>query len=121
MIGMTTWGTLPNRLRESIQKSVENVLNTYCLISLCISFLLKEKKRVCTLEEVFKKRMAYLSNQEEREMLDKHHTHCILFDIGKPDKYLDDTPRSNFVEEACSRSNPEHVQVGKKYLVLLLL
>lgn len=38
---------------------------------------------------------------DDKETLDPHHTHCILFDSGKLDEYLSDSPRSNFVKYIC--------------------
>ena len=114
LIGMTTWGTLPDKLRDVIQTGVESILNMCCLISLNISFFSKGNRSLWSTEPMFKNKMGYSLAVDEREALDDHHTHFLLFDIGDPYKYLDDTPRSNFVQVAALRADSGHTQVRKK-------
>jgi hypothetical protein len=40
--------------------------------------------------------------QEDKETLDPHHTHCVLFDSGSLNEYLSDSQRNNFVKEVCA-------------------
>lgn len=58
--------------------------------------------------------------EDEREALDEYHTHFILFDIGDPYRYLNDEPRSNFIQAIRSRAtNSRHTQVCKKLFLFL--
>lgn len=55
-------------------------------------------------EQMFRPKMFSALYDDGREALDEYHTHFLLMDIGDPNKYLNDTPRSNFVKAACSRT-----------------
>jgi len=46
-----------------------------------------------------------LSNtiEDNKDMLEKNHTHCILFDNGQSNGYLEDSKRSDFVKVACGK------------------
>ncbi|CAF1110282.1 unnamed protein product [Rotaria sordida] len=43
--------------------------------------------------------------QEDKETLDPHHTHSILFDSGNLNEYLSDSQRSSFVQYVCDDKN----------------
>ncbi|CAF1157707.1 unnamed protein product [Rotaria sp. Silwood1] len=50
--------------------------------------------------------------QEDKETLDPHHTHCILFDSGSLSGYLSDFQRSSFVQHVCDDKNSHACKGG---------
>ncbi|CAF3904829.1 unnamed protein product [Rotaria sordida] len=45
---------------------------------------------------------------EDRETIERNHTHCLLFDSGKLYDYLSDSQRHQFVTEACKDTGDGH-------------
>ena len=99
---MTSWGTLPDKLRDAIQQRVKGYYEIF--IPSYHTFFFKGTVTIWSLEQMFRSKMFSALYDDEREALDEYHTHFLLFDIGDPCKYLNDTPRSNFVKAACSRT-----------------
>ena len=75
---------------------------------------------IWSIDQIFRKKMLCSIDEDNREALDDHHTHFLLFDIGDSYKYLDDMPRSNFVQAASLRADSGHLQVRKKRFVFRL-
>lgn len=76
---------------------------------------------IWSMEQIFRSKLFLAFYDDEREALDEYHTHFLLFDIGDPYKYLNDTPRSNFVKAACSRTeHSRSLQVCSKSLPFCL-
>jgi len=47
----------------------------------------------------------------EHNTLDKYHSHFLLLDDGRMDAYLDDRPRSDFVQTMCSNTNCHSITI----------
>ncbi|CAF3607813.1 unnamed protein product [Rotaria socialis] len=81
-IGLTLWGSVSENTRIELKKA--NQTNSFN----------KEYER--QLPE---------NAKDNRETVDRHHTHCVLFDSGKLNEYLGDGQRSNFVKHICDDKN----------------
>ncbi|CAF1149147.1 unnamed protein product [Rotaria sordida] len=46
--------------------------------------------------------------EEDKETIEKNHTHCILFDSGQLNEYLDDSHRHKLVTHACTQDHTCH-------------
>ncbi|CAF3354679.1 unnamed protein product [Rotaria socialis] len=81
-IGLTLWGSVSENTRIELKKA--NQTNSFN----------KEYER--QLPE---------NAKDNRETVDRHHTHCVLFDSGKLNEYLGDGQRSSFVKHICDDKN----------------
>ncbi|CAF3976461.1 unnamed protein product [Rotaria sordida] len=50
-------------------------------------------------------------NWNEYNTLDKYHSHFLLLDDGRMNVYLDDRPRSDFVQKMCSKTNCHSITI----------
>ncbi|CAF1016322.1 unnamed protein product [Adineta steineri] len=80
-IGMTMWGTV----NESTRFELKHTTDTY--------------------RREFLHRQISDNTQEDKETIEKNHTHCILFDDGQLSGYLGDTQRHQLVTHACQQAN----------------
>ncbi|CAF3987348.1 unnamed protein product, partial [Rotaria sp. Silwood2] len=83
-IGMTMWGTINENTRLELKSAS------------CINPPLKCERQIP--KDV----------GEDREAIERNHTHCILFDSGKLHDYLSDSQRHQFVTEACKDTDNGH-------------
>ncbi|CAF3900565.1 unnamed protein product [Rotaria sp. Silwood2] len=83
-IGMTMWGTINENTRLELKSAS------------CINPPLKCERQIP--KDV----------GEDREAIERNHTHCILFDSGKLHDYLSDSQRHHFVTEACKDTDNGH-------------
>ncbi|CAF2738053.1 unnamed protein product [Rotaria sp. Silwood2] len=83
-IGMTMWGTI----NENTRLEFKNASNGF-------------PKPLC-------ERHIPDNVQEYKETIERNHTHCILFDSGRLNGYLNDSPRHQFVIEACKHKDNDH-------------
>ncbi|CAF1018227.1 unnamed protein product [Rotaria sordida] len=81
-IGLTMWGTINEKTRIDLKKASQ----------------IGASDEAC-------KRQIRDDVQEDKETLDPHHTHCILFDSGNLNEYLSDSQRSSFVQYVCDDKN----------------
>lgn len=55
--------------------------------------------------------MRTLLDENSVKTLDIHHTHFLLFDDGHLDYYINDTPRTKFVQAACEQTKCHPVTI----------
>ncbi|CAF4183794.1 unnamed protein product, partial [Rotaria sordida] len=83
-IGMTTWGTINENTRLELKSQSRGNPPPLC------------------------ERQIPGNVGEDRETIERNHTHCLLFDSGKLYDYLSDSQRHQFVTEACKDTGDGH-------------
>lgn len=81
-IGMTMWSTINEETR--LELKIASDMN-------------KPRREICD------------DAQEDKEVIERNHTHCILFDSGRLNEHLSDSQRDQFVAVACKNKNSEHI------------
>ncbi|CAF1099065.1 unnamed protein product [Rotaria sordida] len=93
IIGMTSWGTLTEHTQKVLKyQTSEHVDN--------MDFIQWDEED--SLESL---------NWNEYNTLDKYHSHFLLLDDGRMNVYLDDRPRSDFVQKMCSKTNCHSITI----------
>ncbi|CAF3973191.1 unnamed protein product [Rotaria sp. Silwood1] len=80
VIGMSHWGTISKSTREALKQQAPSNRST-------------DSQHTLT-----------FCSENERNSLDKHHTHFLLLDDGRLNHYLGDDPRSKFVKTICNQT-----------------
>ncbi|CAF1058024.1 unnamed protein product [Rotaria sordida] len=93
IIGLTSWGTLTEHTQKVLKyQTSEHVDN--------MDFIQCDEED--SLESL---------NWNEYNTLDKYHSHFLLLDDGRMNVYLDDRPRSDFVQKMCSKTNCHSITI----------
>ncbi|CAF0830978.1 unnamed protein product [Rotaria sordida] len=93
IIGMTSWGTLTEHTQKVLKyQTSEHVYN--------MDFIQWDEED--SLESL---------NWNEYNTLDKYHSHFLLLDDGRMNVYLDDRPRSDFIQKMCSKTNCHSITI----------
>jgi hypothetical protein len=97
-IGLTMWGSVGEQTRLELRK---NSVNWIGLNGLVVAFSSHTPNPNIPRNWLAKQTLAN-TNEDNKNMLEVNHTHCILFDNGRMFDYLSDRQRSEFVTLACS-------------------
>ncbi|CAF4189794.1 unnamed protein product, partial [Rotaria sordida] len=92
-IGMTMWGTINENTRLELKTASSGNPRPLC------------------------ERQIPENIQENKETIEKNHTHCILFDGGILNEYLSDSQRNQFVTEACRNKDDDHTCYGVTIII----
>jgi hypothetical protein len=101
LIGMISWGILTDSTHQYIQHEVESMM-MFCHLSFCV-FFLKGEHSIMDIARMFKDEWNISLDEDLAKVPDVNHTHWLLLDMNRPNYYLDDEPRSRFVEAVCEK------------------
>jgi hypothetical protein len=111
LIGMTSWDILADSTRQYIQDEVENITMLFHLYLRVCCLFLKGRASKPDAERWLQNKCSFPFDDDQAKVPDVHHTHLILLDINRPKYYLDDEPRSRFVEVVCKESKCHAVTI----------
>jgi hypothetical protein len=102
-IGLTMWGSVGERTRSELRQNSAN-RNDSVEIASTNSFGTTNQDN--SRNHLGRQTLAN-TNEDSKNMLEENHTHCILFDNGRMNDYLNDRQRSELVRIACrDEENP---------------